>query len=256
LWVPLVAGYPGLEDALASKNIGRRTHAREGKSPRGTRLVPAVMMRDRIYEALKQDIITGVFQAGDALSEKLLAKMYRGSRTPVREAAVRLEHENLLRIVPNRGYFVRHITITELNDLYEYRAALEGACAELAARKPCDPAILNELEQLNVTFIKNDRASYARFIQADTEFHVRIAQLTRNQLLVRAVMDVRAQMERIMYAAINIDYYGESPTREHAQIVQAIREGDAELARKHMLEHIYISHKKVLQLASGNARPF
>lgn len=214
------------------------------------------MMRDRIYEALKRDIVTGVFQSGDALSESLLAKMYRGSRTPVREAAVRLEHENLLRIVPNRGYFVRHITITELNDLYEYRAAIEGACAELAARKPCDPAILTELEQLNFTFVENDRASYGRFIQADTEFHVRIAQLTRNQLLVRAVTDVRAQMERIMYAAINIEYYGECPTREHMQIVQAIRAGEAELARKRMLEHIYISKDKILQIAGGNARPF
>src|SRR5258708_31298850 len=87
---------------------------------------------DRVYQALKRDIITGVFPSGDALTEKQLAKRYRGSRTPVREAAVRLQQENLLRIVPNRGYFVRHITINELSELYEYRAALEGACAELA----------------------------------------------------------------------------------------------------------------------------
>src|ERR1043165_4886404 len=66
---------------------------------------------DRVYQALKRDIITGVFQSGEALTEKNLAKRYRGSRTPVREAAVRLQQENLLRIVPNRGYFVRHITI-------------------------------------------------------------------------------------------------------------------------------------------------
>src|SRR5207253_2767517 len=125
------------------------------------------------------------------------AKRYRGSRTPVREAAVRLQQENLLRIVPNRGYFVRHVTINELNELYEYRAALEGACAELAARKGGDQAALDEMRRLGqIHFEKNDRPSYERFIEADTAFHLALAQLTRNQLLVNAVRAVRCQMER------------------------------------------------------------
>src|SRR4029077_3280202 len=101
-----------------------------------------ISLGGRVYQALKRDIITGVFQSGEALTEKMLAKRYRASRTPVREAAVRLQQEQLLRIVPNRGYFVRHSTINELNELYEYRAALEGACAELAARKGADAAVL------------------------------------------------------------------------------------------------------------------
>jgi DNA-binding GntR family transcriptional regulator len=214
---------------------------------------PAVSLGDRVYQAFKRDIITGVFQSGEALTEKLLAKRYRGSRTPVREAAVRLQQENLLRIVPNRGYFVRHITIKELNELYEYRAALEGACAELAARKGVDADALAEMERLGqIHFEKNDRASYEGFIEADTAFHLALAQLTRNQLLLRAVRDVRCQMERIMFAAITIDYYGESPANEHAAILQAIRDNDPERARQAMQEHIFISKDKVLQLASNS----
>ncbi len=183
----------------------------------------------------------------------MLAKRYRSSRTPVREAAVRLQQEQLLRIVPNRGYFVRHITINELNELYEYRAALEGACAELAARKGADAAVLTHLRELGqIHFEKDDRASYEQFIAADTALHLGLAQLTRNKLLLQAVRDVRCQMERIMYAAIDIHYYGESPANEHAAILQAIEDRDPERARQLMQEHIFISKDKVLQLASNS----
>ena len=208
---------------------------------------------NRVYHALKRDIITGIFQSGEALTEKMLARRYRGSRTPVREAAVRLQHENLLRIVPNRGYFVRHITINELNQLYEYRAALEGACAELAARKGIDQTTVEDLHRLGeIHFEKGDRPSYEGFIEADTAFHLALAQLTRNQLLLQAVRDVRCQMERIMYAAIDIDYYGESPANEHMEILQAIRDRDPLRAREAMQRHVNISKDKVLQLASNS----
>ena len=242
--------------ARSKNGPGRPGGSRSGIPARLTTSVasaPAISLSDRVYQAFKRDIITCVFQSGEALTEKLLAKRYRASRTPVREAAVRLQQENLLRIVPNRGYFVRHITINELNELYEYRAALEGACAELAARKGADEATLEEMRQLGeIHFEKNDRASYERFIEADTAFHLALAQLTRNQLLLRAVRDVRCQMERIMYAAINIDYYGESPAHEHAAILEAIRNRDFERARQSMQEHIFISKDKVLQLASNS----
>lgn len=235
---------------------GNRSAQRKNHAVGPVRLTtPSVSgsLGDRVYQALKRDIITGVFQSGEALTEKLLAKRYRGSRTPVREAAVRLQQENLLRIVPNRGYFVRHITINELNELYEYRAALEGACAELAARRGADPETLEELQRLGqIHFEKADRASYERFIEADTAFHVGLGQLTRNKLLLQAVRDVRCQMERIMYAAIDIEYYGEAPSKEHAGILEAIRDRNAERARQLMQEHIYISKDKVLQLASNS----
>ncbi|MBV9075680.1 MAG: GntR family transcriptional regulator [Acidobacteria bacterium] len=208
---------------------------------------------DRVYQALKKDIITGVFQSGEPLSEKLLARRYRGSRTPVREAAVRLQAENLLRVVPNRGYFVKHITVNELIELYEYRAALEGACAELAAQKGADQTVLEELARVGeVHFQQDDRASYEAFIVADTAFHIGLAQLTRNQLLLQAVRDVRCQMERIMYAAMDLQYYGESPAHEHAGVLEAIRDRDPLRARQLIQEHIFISKDKVLQLASNS----
>lgn len=209
-------------------------------------------LSERIYKAMKRDIIRGVHPAGEALNEKDLAKRYRSSRTPVREAALRLQEERLLRIVPNRGYFVSQITLQELNDVYEYRTAVECAAAELAARKATDAGLLEELAEIAETAYRTDSLeSYMEFIEADTIFHVGIARLSRNQMLVRAASEARSLMERIMYAAIDIHYYGEVPTREHKEIIKAIREHDPEAARKRMYEHIIQSKDKVLRLTTS-----
>ena len=211
-------------------------------------------LAERVYQQLKRDIIHGVFQPGEAINEKVLARKYKGSRTPVRESVMRLQQENLLRLVPNKGYFVSHLTIHELNEMYEYRAELEGFCAELAARRWTDQSLMEKLTALAHThYSTDDRASYEHFIEADTEFHIGIAQLTRNRLVLRAVTDVRCQMERIMYAAIDLGYYGELPAREHTEILEAVRRRDAHAARKLMYDHIVGSKDKVLQLAAGRS---
>jgi len=213
--------------------------------------VSASTLAERIYQRLKADIIHNFFQAGEAINEKVLAARYKGSRTPVREAIMRLQQENLLRLVPQKGYFVSHLTIHELNEMYEYRGELEAFCAELAARRWGDEAELERLSELAQTkYETRNRSSYEKFIERDTEFHIGIAKLTRNRLLLRAVADVRSHMERIMYAAIDIGYYGEVPAREHTQIVEAIRRRDPALARRHMYDHIVGSKHKVLRLAS------
>lgn len=241
------------------KGSSRRTVRQEHLSLPGrhaaTRETSTDSLSKRVYQALKRDIITGVHPPGEALSEKDLAERYSSSRTPVREAAVRLQQDHLLKIIPNRGYFVTKISVQDLTDLYDYRAAVECACAELAAIKNMNPALLERLEALaNTEYKVNDRESYENFISKDTDFHLGIAQLARNQLLLQAVEAARCQMERIMYAAIDIGYYGELPGNEHRGILEAIKKRDSRAARQLMYDHIFCSRDKVLKLASGNPR--
>ena len=233
----------------------RRKHlSLAGRQP-AVRETSTDSLSKRVYLALKHDIITGVHPAGEALSEKDLAERYSSSRTPVREAADRLQQDHLLKIIPNRGYFITKISVQDLTDLYDYRTAVECACAELAAMKGMNPALLEHLEALAHTeYQVNDRESYEKFISKDTDFHLSIAQLARNHLLLQAVEAVRCQMERIMYAAIDIGYYGEFPGREHRGILNAIKKRDSRAARQLMYDHIFGSRDKVLKLASGHPR--
>jgi DNA-binding GntR family transcriptional regulator len=207
-------------------------------------------LADRVYRTLKRDIVRGVYQPGEPISENQLARRYKGSRTPVREAAVRLQKENLLRIVPKRGYFVCHMSVRDLNEIYEYRASIEGACAELAASKGVSQDAAKELDALaKIGHRTDDRDSYISFIEADTLFHVGIARLTHNRLLVSAVEDMRSQTERIMYAGAEIGYYGDPPVHEHREILAAIKSGNGALARRLMHEHIVAAKERLTKLA-------
>ena len=217
---------------------------------------PSVTVTERVYTALKRDIIQGALRPGQAFTETELTERYAVSRTPVREAAVRLQEEELVRIVANRGYFVTQLTIEGMNDVYEYRAAVECACAELLCGAKLPRAALADLEA-TAGFRSDHEGQFYTFIAADTAFHVGIARLTQNALLVKAVSQMRVQTERIMYAAtgkMDLRYYGELPAREHLAILRAISRNDPELARRLMRDHIIGGKKKVLELARRDLR--
>ena len=124
--------------------------------------------------------------------------------------------------------------------------------AELAASKSNNPELLRKLAKLaDASCTPEDRKSCVSFIEADTAFHVGIARLARNQMLLQAVTEARNQMERIMYAAIDIHYYGELPGREHREILQAIQDRDRDRAWQRMRDHIMQSKDKVLGVTNS-----
>jgi GntR family transcriptional regulator, rspAB operon transcriptional repressor len=246
---------------LLARNKPRKRTEAGATSASGGASKPAggqVTLTEHVYQAMKYEIVTGVLAAGTSVTEKDLAERYDASRTPVREAALRLHHEDLLRIVPNCGYFISAPTVQEVNDMYEYRAAIESACAELVARRGISPPVFDKLMALAETECKsNSRADYAKFIQADTAFHVGIARLTQNALMVRAVTNLRCHADRILFAAttsLEPVYYGELPAREHSAILQAIRSGDPELSRKLVWDHILAARQRILQLPRNDFR--
>lgn len=207
-----------------------------------------VPLTERVYQALRRDIITAFFKPGEGLTEQMLARRYSTSRTPVRQAAARAMQENLLRFVPNKGYFVNLISIDQLSEMYQFRAILESSCAELAAKKEHSSEALEKLRKFaSVKHEHGNRKSYIRFIDADRNFHVGVAQLTRNDFLVKAVAELRDLVDRLLYLAIEVGDYGVY-LAGHEEIFQAIRDRNPDLAKRLMLEHILESKAKVLEL--------
>ena len=101
----------------------------------------------QVRKAIRADIQTGVFPAGSRLTSEMLAERYRVSRTPVREALIRLEEDGLVCGTPNAGYELRQPTIAELCEIYELREALEGLAIERTIRTGVPPELLKELRQ-------------------------------------------------------------------------------------------------------------
>lgn len=205
-------------------------------------------LTERVYKSLRRDIITAHFKPGEGLTEQMLAKRYSTSRTPVRQAAARAMQENLLRFLPNKGYFVNQISIDQLSELFQFRAIIESACAELAAKREHDRQTLDRLRV--VAAVKHERGnhkSYLRFIEADHQFHVGVARLTRNAFMVKSVEEMRDSVDRLLHLSLYVGHYGIYLVG-HEEIFRAIRDHKPELARKRMLEHVLLAKAKVLEL--------
>ncbi len=92
----------------------------------------------RVYDKIKQDIVLARLQPGEPLLEEDLAKRLQVSRTPIREALRKLNHDGMVRIVPNKGAFVRVLTPRDIREIYEVREALESFAAAQAATSLSD----------------------------------------------------------------------------------------------------------------------
>ncbi|HWO30095.1 MAG TPA: GntR family transcriptional regulator, partial [Candidatus Acidoferrum sp.] len=110
----------------------------------------ASILQARAYARIRDRIMEGELLPDEPLSEYQLAEQLKLSRTPVREALKRLEHEGLVRFVFNRGAFVEGLSVHDIVEIYQVREQLEGFAARLAAGEmPLEEssALDNELEQ-------------------------------------------------------------------------------------------------------------
>src|SRR5690606_12292208 len=116
-------------------------------------------LRELVFEVLREAIITGKLRPGERLMEVQLAEELGVSRTPVREAIRKLELEGLVLMIPRRGAYVAEISMKDIADVFEIRAALEGLAAQLAAER-CTPEEIENLErslvQINVSAERGD----------------------------------------------------------------------------------------------------
>jgi DNA-binding GntR family transcriptional regulator len=188
-----------------------------------------------MYTQLRNHIVSGQLRPGEQLGEETLAKQYGVSRTPVREALLRLEQDGLVTRTP-QGSFVRVRSPEEILDIYEARIALEGAVAAAAARKhtPFDLATLRDAHE---RFASSDGGEVA---SSNRRFHHMLWQAGHNLTLVDLLSRIDSHMAR--YSETTLVYPGRfaSAVSEHEQILAAIEAGDAEeaerLARGHFDE--------------------
>ena len=106
-------------------------------------------MNEEIYQAIKKNIVFMEYEPGQILDEKVFAKEFGVSRTPVREVLLRLQYENLLEIVPRGGIFVKRIDFQEMRDVYLTRILIEGEVAKLATISITQDQ-LSEIEKIKI----------------------------------------------------------------------------------------------------------
>jgi len=201
--------------------------------------------KQRVYRALRSDIVTGVFDMGERLNEGQLAVKYGVSKTPVREALGLLQQEGLVEVVPRVGYLTSRVTVQDVDDIFDLRKIVEGAAAEKAATGIAEEALLH-LEELHSGYQAADRESYRQFLAENMDFHRTIAEASGNRQLAEVVVRLLEQMNRLIILRLDLSSNGEDMILEHSEIVAALRQRDPVLARDLMVRSISSTHQAAL----------
>ena len=195
--------------------------------------------KDRIYQALRREILTLELSPRALLVETALARRFGVSKTPIREALAVLQRDGLVEALPRKGYLVTPITVNDVDDLFELRVALEGMAAELAAMR-MSPEELAYLESLQPPRAVDPTVGDMRkFLDYNGNFHAAIARGSRNGRLVKLIQQVNEEMSRMIAASYEIG--------EHKTVLAALRSGNPAAARAAMVEHISASQSRALK---------
>jgi DNA-binding GntR family transcriptional regulator len=207
---------------------------------------------ERVYRALKRDIITLDHRPGASLAEQELADRYGSSRVPVREACRRLQQEGLLTAVPYKGYFVNRISVREIGDCFDLRLALEThAFGRAIGRVTAED--LRRLELLAGTeYSHTDRQSYADFLDHNLGFHIQLASLSGNERLVMVLNDLLATMQRFFFLGLESGDFAAEMRHEHERLVALLAEGDGDRAAACLRSQISASRDRILQALIAN----
>ena len=193
---------------------------------------------DVAYQGIRRRILDNVYEPGQQVLESALAEELGISRTPVREALIRLANEGLVELIPRHGMRVLPVSPGDMREIYEVLTALESAAAEiLARRKPSDSELRPLVEatsDMTRALRSNDLDAWAA---ADASFHHGLVQLAGNRTLIDAVARLGDRVHRARMFTLRLRPKPVSSTREHLAMLDRIRAGDApgavEVNRQH-----------------------
>ena len=204
-------------------------------------------MADALHSRIRDDLVHGRLTAGDRLSEHALSARYGVSRTPVREALVRLEQDGL--IVRNGATArLRTRSAEEIDDIYRARAWLEQAIAQDAARRRGDLDLLRLEHALRAEAeLDPAAATPTDLVAANRRFHDALAAAVHNAALSDLQSRLTLQVARLPETTLSAPGRWAAAHREHAEIVERVRLGDGQAAG--LVAHRHMDEARDIRLA-------
>lgn len=210
---------------------------------------PTSSLVDAAYEQVRRRILDNVWPPGHRALEQEVALALGMSRTPVREALVRLQSEGLVVVVPRHGMQVLPVSPNDMREIYEILTALECMAAELVARSRPDEETLRPLVQatadMDAALAKDDLDAWAR---ADESFHAQLVALAGNRHLQSTVMNYWDRAHRARMFSLRLRPKPVNSTREHRALLQHLIAGDAEAAARENRAHRERASRELLAI--------
>ena len=201
------------------------------------------LLRVDIYQKLREEILSCELPPGADLREQNLAARFSVSKSPVRDALLRLERERLVTISPRQGYRVAPVSVADARDLFRLRTVLETASVMEGARAAPD----EQLEALDRFRSFREKAQRGGFLGYNREFHCALARLSGNERMATAACELIDQMHRLIRVSVdNVERH--DPNRlvmEHARIIEALQKRDGRRAAALLRRHIEAAERRV-----------
>ena len=215
----------------------------------------AELLRDSVYRAIRNAILTGEFQPGQELREQLLAEKYHVSRSPIRDSLLRLEQEKLVTVLPRQGYRVNAVSSLDVRELFGLRLVIAPACAAEAAR--ADDIAVRALNRFRD--VAGDEITRAAFLDYNREFHAAVAHLAGNTRLAAVENSLVEEFDRLVLVSLQAHSVRWIPraVTEHKMVIEAIQAHDSDTAFQLVHDHIlsaqerYIADPAMLESKQG-----
>ena len=204
----------------------------------------------QIYERLRRAITTLAMLPSESLSEQDLAERLGVSRTPVREAIIRLADEGLIDVLPQRGSFVAPIRLRDVEEAQFMRQALEVAVTRRLAANPSEDFL--ELARANLrlqeTAVRAD--DHERFLELDEAFHRSFCEAAGLPKCWRAIQTVKLQMDRVRYLSLPQAGHLVLLLKQHKELFDAIATKQPDHAAERMTAHLQEILRTVRKLSA------
>jgi DNA-binding GntR family transcriptional regulator len=182
---------------------------------------------DEAYGAIRRRILDNIYPPGHQVLEGALADELGISRTPVREALIRLANEGLVEVIPRHGMRVLPVSPNDMREIYVVLTALESAAAEILARRRPSDAELRPLVDATRDMTRALKADdLDAWAAADERFHQGLIELAGNRTLMDAVARVGDRVHRARMFTLRLRPKPVNSTREHMAMLDRIRAGD------------------------------
>lgn len=204
--------------------------------------------RDFVYQSLKENMISLKLEPGESISEKDISERLQVSRTPVREAFVKLVQDELLEVYPQRGSFVALIDLEHVEEARFIRRNLEKAIFGLA----CDHLPNDYLQQLEFNLHMQKKCvevrDYDRLFLLDEEFHQTIAVGCGKKRVWTVIQQMNVHVNRVrMLSLVKYDHL-ETILFQHEEMIRLIKNHEKLEAEKILAEHLDLVSKDLSQL--------
>jgi DNA-binding GntR family transcriptional regulator len=188
----------------------------------------SVSLVDHAYQVIKAQILDNNWPPGHQALEQEIALTLGMSRTPVREALIRLQQEGFVEVIPRRGVRVLPVSPTDMKEIYQVLTALECMACELAAKRAPSAQELAPLvtatEAMEAALQRDDLDAWAA---ADETFHQALIRMAGNRLLLDTVMGYWDRAHRARMFTLRLRPKPVNSTREHMALVAHLAAGDA-----------------------------